>query len=123
MGAFLQANPDPFDEHGFNVIMLCLSDTEDEEMVAAGLEISFAVCVRHEGNRQNLMRNKILDYLDKVYDKHPELVTCIWQALVQDDDVRVPFGKAHDTAREIVEEHNAQVKLLTSMKGKDVKFS
>ena len=97
--------------------MLCLSDIEDDEMVAAGLEVVLAVCVRHEQNRQNLVKNKILDYLDKVYDKHSESVTCIWQALVQDDDVRVPYGKAHDTAREIVEEHNAQVKLLTSMKG------
>ena len=35
-----------------------------------------------------------------------------------DDDVRVPYGKAHDTAREIVEEHNAQAKLLSSLKGK-----
>ena len=103
--------------------MLCLSDTEDFEMVAAGLEVTLAVCVRHEQNRQNLVKNKILDYLDKVYDKHSESVTCIWQALVQDDDVRVPYGKAHDTAREIVEEHNAQLKLLTSMKGKNILFS
>ena len=118
--AFLQANPDPFDPNGFNVIMMCISDSSDEEMIAAGLEVTLAVCVRHEQNRQNLMKNKILDYLDKVYDKHSEAVAYIWQALVQDDDVRVPFGKAHDTAREIVEEHNAQIKLLSSMKGKDI---
>ena len=37
----------------------------------------------------------------------------VWIALVQDDDVRVPFGKAHENAREIVENHNA-LKLLTS---------
>ena len=98
--------------------MLCLSDPDDAEMVAAGLDVALASCVRHEQNRQNLMRNKILDYLDKVYDKHAEAVAYIWQALVQDDDVRVPFGKAHDTAREIVEEHNAQGKLISSMKGK-----
>ena len=40
----------------------------------------------------------------------------IWQALVQDDDVRVPFGKAHDHAREIVEEHDAISKLLKELK-------
>jgi hypothetical protein len=33
-------------------------------------------------------------------------------ALVQDDDIRVPFGKAHDHCREIVENHGA-LKLLT----------
>jgi len=36
----------------------------------------------------------------------------VWVALVQDDDVRVPFGKAHETARNIVENH-AALKLLT----------
>ena len=40
----------------------------------------------------------------------------IWQALVQDDDVRVPYGKAHDHAREIVEEHNAIPQLLCILK-------
>ena len=63
--------------------MLCLNDPNDFEMVAAGLEVVLAVCVRHEQNRQNLVRNKILDYLDKVYDNHSESVACIWQALVQ----------------------------------------
>ena len=100
--------------------MRCLSDPDDAEMVAAGLDVTLAVCIRHEQNRQNLMRNNILHYLDKVYDNHAEAVAYIWQALVQDDDIRVPFGKAHDTAREIVEEHNAQGKLLLSMKGKDL---
>ena len=100
--------------------MVCLSDPDDAEMVAAGLDVTLAVCVRHEQNRQNLMRNNILHYLDQVYDNHAEAVAFIWQALVQDDDVRVPFGKAHDTAREIVEEHNAQGKLLSSMKGKSL---
>jgi len=36
----------------------------------------------------------------------------IWIALVQDDDIRVPFGKAHETARNIVENHSA-LKILT----------
>ena len=35
----------------------------------------------------------------------------------KDDDVRVPFGKAHDHAREIVEEHQALDKLGEAIKG------
>jgi hypothetical protein len=34
-------------------------------------------------------------------------------ALVQDDDIRVPFGKAHDHCRDIVENHSA-LRLLTT---------
>ena len=40
------------------------------------------------------------------------MVARVWVAMVQDDDVRVPFGKAHENAREIVENHDA-LKLLT----------
>ena len=32
---------------------------------------------------------------------------------MQDDDIRVPFGKAHDHSRDIVENHSA-LKLLTA---------
>jgi len=35
----------------------------------------------------------------------------------KDDDVRVPFGKAHDNARQIVEEHNALETLNEAIKG------
>jgi hypothetical protein len=34
-------------------------------------------------------------------------------ALVQDDDIRVPFGKAHDHCRDIVENHSA-LRILTT---------
>jgi len=35
------------------------------------------------------------------------MVCKLWVQLVQDDDVRVPFGKAHEHARELVEVHHA----------------
>ena len=42
----------------------------------------------------------------------------VWQALVQDDDVRVPHGKAHENARSIVEDHGGLSKVTAAMKGK-----
>ena len=50
------------------------------------------------------------------FESHSVQVARIWQSLVQDDDIRVPFGKAHDHAREIVEEHDAISKLLELLK-------
>jgi len=117
LGALLHGNPDPFDERCFGVILQSLESESSPETIHAGLELTLAVCVRHEQNRQNLMRNKILDLTDKAYQNHPEEVARIWQALVQDDDVRVPYGKAHENARQIVEEHDAQTKLVNSLKG------
>jgi len=113
--SLLSGNPDPFDEHGFGVIRQCL-ESSSSEASKLGLEFTLAVCVRHEQNRQNLMKNKILEFADQVYGDHPVDVARLWQALVQDDDVRVPYGKAHENARTIVEDHDAQTKLLASMK-------
>ena len=61
------------------------------------------------------VRNNLLDLLDPLSAKHAVRVSRVWQALVQDDDVRVPFGKAHDHAREIVEDHEALAKLCTAI--------
>ena len=47
------------------------------------------------------------------------MVCKLWVQLVQDDDVRVPFGKAHEHARELVEVHHALTvltKVLVSRK-------
>ena len=44
----------------------------------------------------------------------------IWQALVQDDDVRVPYGKAHENARAIVEEHEGLQKICGQMNSEKV---
>ena len=35
----------------------------------------------------------MLDLLDTLSSGHTVRVSRVWQALVQDDDVRVPFGK------------------------------
>ena len=48
------------------------------------------------------------------------IVSRVWQALVQDDDVRVPHGKAHENARSIVEDHDGLSKVTSSIKGKQV---
>ena len=112
LAALLDTNPDPFDQRGFQAIMLGLSC---DDAIKNSLELALCVCVRHEQNRQNLVRNNILDHLDKLFENHPIEVARIWQALVQDDDVRVPYGKAHENARGIVEDHQGLQKLCSKI--------
>ena len=45
------------------------------------------------------------------------MVCKLWVQLVQDDDVRVPFGKAHEHARELVEVHHALTVLTKVLVG------
>lgn len=117
LAALLDTNPDPFDARGFKIIVTSLTQDTDQELIGEALDLTLLICVCHEQNRQNLVRNKILDMLDKAYPQHSVRVARVWQALVQDDDIRVPFGKAHDHAREIVEEHQALEKLMATIKG------
>lgn len=77
------------------------------------------VClVRHEGNRQAVVDRPGLlaataGMVEEGGDTEVILRVCrLWVQLVQDDDVRVPFGKAHEHARELVETHGA-LALLT----------
>ena len=67
-----------------------------------------------EENRVSLISSGVLRHLSSCMTS-PDMVVMVarvWIAMVQDDDVRVPFGKAHENAREIVENHDA-LKLLT----------
>lgn len=114
--ALLQGNPDPFDPNGFSVILQSLDKDNDDSLIASGLALTLAVCVQHEQNRQNLVKNNILDLLDNTFKGHEEDVVRVWIALVQDDDVRVPYGKAHDNARDIVENHNGLGQIVGALK-------
>ena len=89
----------------------------DAALASATLDCVLNCCVRHEHNRQNFVRNGVLLHLDKLASEHPAGVARVWQALVQDDDVRVPFGQAHDNARSIVEDHQALSKLGEAIQG------
>ncbi len=103
----------------FKVLLEGLNSS-DVDLVSSSLELALNCCVRHEQNRQNLVRNGLLSHLDKVLEGRGEdavRVCRVWQALVQDDDVRVPFGSAHEHARAIVEDHGALGKLTKAIRG------
>lgn len=55
--------------------------------------------------------------MDDLFDAHPVEVARLWQALVQDDDVRVPFGEAHNHARAVVEDHDGLERLSKAITG------
>lgn len=93
---------------------LCREHPDDEQGRQA-LKLVHIVATKCEANRVSLIQSGVLSQLSACVTS-PEttiLVARVWIALVQDDDVRVPFGKAHENAREIVENHNA-LKLLTN---------
>jgi len=81
LAALLDGNPDPLEAEGFKVLLLGLSSA-DEALTTATLECVLNCCVRHEQNRQNLVKNGLLAHLDKLHERSPGqlLRVCrIWQ--------------------------------------------
>ncbi|XP_062607748.1 armadillo repeat-containing protein 6-like [Saccostrea cucullata] len=70
-------------------------------------------CIKHEENRQSYVKLGLIEKLAstlKTQRSHPTIVmaTCqVLQVLTFDDDIRVPFGQAHEHAKMIVTEGNA----------------
>lgn len=86
-----------------------------------GLWAVSRACIKHEGNRQTLIDNGVADCAlaglraHKADAKLVVAVAEIMRVLTLDDDVRVPFGKAHSTARAIVTDGGGLTLLVDSM--------
>jgi hypothetical protein len=75
-------------------------------------------CLKHEQNRQLLIEFEIAPLMTKQFSCGSPLVVrqvcAVMRSLIMDDDIRVPFGKAHDHARLIASECGA-LKSITSL--------
>lgn len=115
--------PDLLDEHGCSLLMEMLDsfrDNEDILYLTVGLICN--TCTKHEANRQMFVKRSLISKLTEVLNRHKgseKLVTetCgALRVLTLDDDIRVPFGQAHENAKAIVTEGNALETLLNLCK-------
>eukprot|EP00045_Choanoeca_perplexa_P010669 m.109707 g.109707 ORF g.109707 m.109707 type:complete len:502 (+) comp15351_c1_seq4:878-2383(+) len=87
-----------------------------------GVQAIKHACIMHETNRQNFVVEGVVTLLLHVLTTHVETPAAVKQAahclrsLVLDDDVRVAFGKAHDHAKLIVNEHNGFNAIMAALK-------
>lgn len=78
-------------------------------------------CTLHETNRQTFVSEGLIDVLLDCVVTHKTAAPTVAEAtrclrtLVQDDDVRVAFGKGHEHAKLMVSEHGALGKLLGAL--------
>lgn len=91
------------------------SELAQLEHVKSLLNICINICTLHEENRQNMLRKEAPEAILESMESHPD---AFWQAtaalrtFVLDDDVRVPFGKAHEHGQHIVGTLDAIPKLI-----------
>ncbi|NXH88513.1 ARMC6 protein, partial [Edolisoma coerulescens] len=123
LSALLDGQPDLLDAAGQELLLQTLREQrEDAEMTLAGIRCVRHACLKHEQNRQDFVKGGILPLLTGAIVQHgssAEVVRTAASALrimTFDDDIRVPFGHAHDHAKMIVLENDGLRVLIEAAK-------
>ena len=122
--ALSNGQPDILDLRGITFITDLLTDPEcPEDVLLRLLTLTRHCCVMHEQNRQSFVAKGLIAAAVGVMTSHKSNLKLVKEAcavlrtLTFDDDVRVPFGKAHEHAKMIVTEGDALRVILSISKG------
>ncbi|XP_026538950.1 armadillo repeat-containing protein 6 [Notechis scutatus] len=125
LSALLEGQPDILDVPGQELLLRVLQESRDDaDLTLAGVRCIRYACLKHEQNRQDLVKGGVLALLSEAIVRHGDRADVVREAcsglriMTFDDDIRVPFGHAHDHARMIVVEHNGLGILIEAAKGK-----
>ncbi|XP_054142577.1 armadillo repeat-containing protein 6 [Melozone crissalis] len=127
LAALLDGQPDLLDAAGRELLLRSLRERRgDDEATLAGIRCVRHACLKHERNRQAFVRGGVLPALTGAITGAlarrggaAELVRTAASALrvmTFDDDIRVPFGHAHDHAKMIVLENDGLRVLIEAAK-------
>uniref|UniRef100_A0AAY4ELG7 Armadillo repeat-containing protein 6 n=1 Tax=Denticeps clupeoides TaxID=299321 RepID=A0AAY4ELG7_9TELE len=123
LSALTDGQPDLLDAQGQDFLLNALHTHQDDPMVS-GLVVRVVrhCCLKHEQNRQDLVKAGMLSVLTRAitqHKTHPDVVkeaSAALRVMTFDDDVRVPFGHAHDHAKMIVLEHSGLKVIIDAAK-------
>lgn len=120
LSALTDGQPDLLDLEGKNLLVLILNKyREDPAVTSLGIRAIRHCCLKHEQNRQDLVKAGALPLLTGAITRNTESAELVREAcsairiMTFDDDIRVPFGHAHDHAKMIVMDHNG-LKVITN---------
>ena len=111
--------PDVLDDEGCTFLMENLTtNISEKDLLVITLKLMRNTCTKHESNRQMFVKKELITLLVNLLTVHknePRIVieACgLLRSLTYDDDIRVPFGKAHEHAKMIVTEGHTLKTLL-----------
>ncbi|KAM6990429.1 armadillo repeat-containing protein 6 [Tautogolabrus adspersus] len=123
LAALTDGQPDMLDAEGQQLLLDVLKKYQaDASVTFVAIRTVRHCCLKHEQNRQDLVKGNILPLLTDVATQHSgcaELIKEVCAALrvmTFDDDVRVTFGHAHEHAKMIVLEHKGLKVLIEAAK-------
>uniref|UniRef100_A0A8C6TVS7 Armadillo repeat containing 6 n=1 Tax=Neogobius melanostomus TaxID=47308 RepID=A0A8C6TVS7_9GOBI len=121
--ALTDGQPDLLDVDGNQFLLDILKKYQDSSSVmCAAIRTVRHCCLKHEQNRQNLIKGGVLPLLTGAITQHSACAELLKEAstalrvMTFDDDVRVTFGNAHEHAKMIVLEHNGLKVLIDAAK-------
>lgn len=124
LSVLTDGQPDLLDAEGQSFLIDTLrSHQEDPALTCLGIRTVRHCCLKHEQNRQGLVKAGVLNLLTSAITRHIERAEVVKEAcsalrvMTFDDDVRVPFGQAHEHAKMIVLEHNGLKVIIEAAKG------
>ncbi|XP_054610693.1 armadillo repeat-containing protein 6 [Dunckerocampus dactyliophorus] len=123
LAALTDGQPDLLDADGQRFLLDVLKKySADSAVTRAALCAVRHCCLKHEQNRQDLVKAGVLPLLTDAVKQHSGCAEVVKEAsaalrvMTFDDDVRVTFGHAHEHAKSIVLEHNGLKVLIESAK-------
>ncbi|XP_017277630.1 armadillo repeat-containing protein 6 [Kryptolebias marmoratus] len=123
LAALTDGQPDLLDAEGQQFLLDVLKEHRaDSSVTCTAICVARHCCIKHEQNRQDLVKGGLLPLLTGAITQHSGCAELIKEAssalrvVTFDDDVRVTFGNAHEHAKMIVLEHNGLKVLIESAK-------
>lgn len=123
LSALIDGQPDLLDTQGLKLLVATLAQNADTtDLICTGIRCIRHACLKHEQNRQNLVKAGVLPLLTGAITRHSHCADVVREAcwglriMTFDDDIRVPFGHAHDHAKMIVQENKGLKVLIEAAK-------
>ncbi|XP_016897676.1 armadillo repeat-containing protein 6 [Cynoglossus semilaevis] len=123
LAALTDGQPDLLDAKGQQFLLDVLKKYQEDSLVMrAAVLVVRHCCLKHEQNRQDLVKGGVLPLLTTAVKRHVQCaevvkeVSAALRVMTFDDDVRATFGHAHEHAKMIVLENNALKVLIEAAK-------
>nr|KAF6400358.1 armadillo repeat containing 6 [Rousettus aegyptiacus] len=123
LSALIDSQPDLLDTQGLKLLVATLAQNTDvTDLICSGIRCVRHACLKHEQNRQSLVKAGVLPLLTGAITRHGHCADVVKEAcwalriMTFDDDIRVPFGHAHDHAKMIVQENRGLKVLIDAAK-------
>ncbi|KAM9719109.1 armadillo repeat-containing protein 6 [Menidia menidia] len=123
LAALTDGQPDLLDAEGRQFLLDVLNKYQaDTSVMRVAICAVRHCCLKHEQNRQDLVKAGVLPLLTAAITQHRGCAELVKEAsaalrfMTFDDDIRVPFGQAHEHAKIIVLEHSGLKVLIDAAK-------